>query len=201
MDISNPEFWEERYSTKNIPWDTKTTTPAIINSINHSKSKKIAILGCGYSKDSIFLAKKGHMVFPIDFATKAIEYLSNLKSKESLGNLFPLQEDIFNLSREYSNFFDIVIEYTCFCAIDTKRRPQYVELVSDILNKSGKFIALFFPTERKKEELDKGPPFYVNLDETLLMFKNNFNIVKIDKSPDSIKPRRGFEALVIMDKK
>ncbi len=201
MDINNPDFWEERYSAKNTPWDTKTTTPALINSIDHSRSKKIAILGCGYSKDSLFLAKKGHMVYSIDFAAKPIEYLDNIKSKESLGNLFPIQEDIFNLNKEYSNFFDIVIEYTCFCAIDPQRRFRYVELVSDILNKSRKFIALFFPTERREEGSDKEPPFYVNLDETLLMFKNNFNIIKIDKNPDSIKPRRGFETLVIMRKK
>ena len=29
----------------------------------------------------------------------------------------------------------------------------------------------------------------------------NTNIVKINKNPDSIKPRKGFETLVIMDKK
>ena len=201
MDINNPEFWEERYSAKNTPWDTKTTTPALINSINDSKSKKIAILGCGYSKDSLFLAKKGHMVYPIDFATRPIEYLNRIKSEESIDNLFPIHEDLFNLNREYFSFFDIVIEYTCFCAIDPQRRPQYADLVSSILDESGKFIALFFPTERKGEELDKGPPFYVNLDETLLIFKNKFNIVEIDNNPDSIKPRKGFETLVIMDKK
>ena len=201
MDISNPEFWQERYSTNNTPWDTKTTTPALINSINHLKSKKIAILGCGYSKDSSFLAKRGHKVYPIDFASKPIEYLNDLKNKEGLDNLFPVQEDIFDLSREYSGFFDIVIEYTCFCAIDTKIRPQYVELVKDILNKNGQFIALFFPTERREDDIDKGPPFYVNLEETLSMFENNFNFIKIDKNPDSINPRKGFETLVVMDKK
>ena len=201
MDINNPEFWQERDSTNNTPWDTKTTTPALINSINHSKSKKIAILGCGYSKDSSFLAKKGHKVYPIDFASKPIEYLNDLKNKEGLDNLFPVQEDIFKLSRKYSNFFDIVIEYTCFCAIDIKRRPQYAELVNNILNQNGKFIALFFPIERREEGIDKGPPFYVDLDETLSMFENNFNFIKIDKNPDSIKPRKGFETLVVMDKK
>ena len=108
IDINNPEFWQERYSTNNTPWDTKTTTPALTNSINHSKSKKIAILGCGYSKDSLFLAKRGHKVYSIDFASKPIEYLNHLKNKNDLDNLFPVQEDIFKLNREYYNFFDIV---------------------------------------------------------------------------------------------
>ena len=201
MDLNNPEFWQERYSTNNTPWDTKTTTPALINSVNHLKSKKIAILGCGYSKDSLFLAKKGHKVYPIDFASKPIEYLNDLKNKEALDNLFPVQEDIFKLSRKYSNFFDIIIEYTCFCAIDTKKRPQYAELINNILNQDGKFIALFFPTKRRKEDVDNTPPFYVNLEETLSMFENKFDIIKIDKNVNSIRPRKGFEALVSMSKK
>ena len=201
MDISNPEFWEERYSTKNTPWNTKTTTPALINSINHSKSKKIAILGCGYSKDSLFLTKKGHMVYPVDFATRPIEYLNRIKSDESIDNLFPIHEDLFNLNREYFSFFDIVIEYTCFCAIDPQRRSQYAELVSNLLNKRGRLVALFFPTKRREKDLGGGPPFHVKLDETLLIFKNKFNIVEIDNNPDSIKPRKGFETLVIMDRK
>ena len=138
MDVSNSRFWEERYSADNTPWDTKTTTPALINSINHSKGKKIAILGCGYSKDSFFLARQGHSVYPIDFAVNPIEYLRSIKDKEGLHNLFPIQEDIFKLSNKYSNFFDIVVEYTCFCAIDPQRRSRYVELVNNVLNKLAK---------------------------------------------------------------
>ena len=201
MDISSPKFWQKKYSAENIPWDTKTTTPALINSVDSSNSKKIAILGCGYSKDSAFLAKKGHSVYPIDFAMKPIEYLNNIKIREGLSTLFPIREDIFNLNKRYSIFFDILIEYTCFCAISPQRRREYVELASSILKKDGKVIALFFPIERQDEDIDKGPPFYVDLDDTLSMFENKFNIIKIDKNPDSIKPRRGFEALVIMDKK
>ena len=88
-----------------------------------------------------------------------------------------------------------------FCQwITPKLELIYIE-ENNILNKNGRFIALFFPIERKDEDLEKGPPFYVNLDETLLMFKNNFNIIKIDNNPDSIKPRKGFEALVVMSKK
>tara|TARA_Y100001970_G_scaffold290375_1_gene423908 strand:+ start:2375 stop:2977 length:603 start_codon:yes stop_codon:yes gene_type:complete len=200
MNINNPEFWQERYCSNNIPWDTQTTTPALIDSINHSEIKKIAILGCGYSKDSIFLANKNHLVYPIDFAEKPIQHLNDLKIKDNLDNLFPIQQDIFNIGNEYDNFFDIVIEYTCFCAIDPQRRIEYASLVNRILDRKGQFIALFFPT-RIRENIDEGPPFYVNLEETLSIFENNFNIVEIDKNPNSIKPRKGFEVLVIMDKR
>ena len=201
MNISDPEFWEEKYLLNETPWDTKTITPAIINAIDSSDNYKIGILGCGYSKDSILLAKKGHSVYAIDFALKPIKYLNEIKKKEKIDTLFPVKMDIFNLDKKYLVFFDIIIEYTCFCAIDPNRREEYVESVSKILNKKGKLVALFFPTERKEADLKKGPPFCVDLEETLLMFKNNFNIIKIDNNPESIKPRKGFESLVMMDKK
>ena len=200
MDINCPEFWQNRYSTNNIPWDTKTTTPALINSIKYL-GERTAILGCGYSKDSIFLANEGYAIYPIDFASSPIEYLNDIKYKENLDRLFPVQRDIFNLKGEYSDFFDSVIEYTCFCAIDPSKRLEYVQSVSSILKKGGNFVALFFPTKKRKKEIDGGPPFYVNLKQTLSMFENNFNIIKINDNPESIKPRRGFETLVVMNKK
>ena len=75
-----------------------------------------------------------------------------------------------------------------------------LKLVSKILNKNGQFIALFFPVNKREGQSD-GPPFYVNLEETLSMFGDSFVIKKIDKNIKSIKPRRGFETLVIMTKK
>jgi len=201
MKNSFPEFWQERYIKGNIPWDTKNTTSELVNSIDHTFSKKIAILGCGYSRDSVFLSSKGHKVYAIDFAKKPIDYLNSIIIKSGLKTLFPIQEDIFNLKSQYSEFFDIVIEYTCFCAIDPQKRPLYAQVVKDILNKNGQFIALFFPIKKNIENLNDGPPFYVNLEETLSLFENNFNFVKIDDNPNSIKPRKGFEALTIMEKK
>lgn len=200
MNVDNPDFWQERYIDDNIPWDTKTTTPALINSIEHSTSKKIAILGCGYSKDSIFLANKNHKVYSVDFASQPIEYLTTIKNKYNIDTLNPIKGDIFDLPNLYPKFFDIVLEYTCFCAIMPSKRLEYVKLVSKILNKNGKFISLFFPI-KKRESYQAGPPFYVNLEETLSMFKNKFDIIKIDKNVESIKPRKGLESLVVMVKK
>ena len=200
MNVDTPDFWQERYIDDNIPWDTKTTTPALIDSIDHSTRKKIAILGCGYSRDSIFLSSKKHNVYSVDFASKPIEYLSKIKNQYNIDTLNPINADIFNLPNMYPDFFDIVLEYTCFCAIMPSRRLEYVKLVSKILNKNGQFIALFFPINKREGQSD-GPPFYVNLKETLSMFGDRFVIKKIDKNIKSIKPRRGFETLVIMTKK
>ena len=85
------------------------------------------------------------------------------------------QLDLYTPGQIFDHFLDLANQLGC----DKVATGHYAKIVNNILNKNGKFVALFFPTERKEEELEKGPPFYVDLDETLLMFKNNFNIIKI----------------------
>ena len=60
------------------------------------------------------------------------------KTLQNLGEFF---RNINFHNPEYSNFFDIVIEYTCFCAIAPQRRSEYIKSVNNILNKNGQFIA------------------------------------------------------------
>ena len=201
MDINHSDYWNNKYKNQDTPWHTGSVNFPIINSIKNINKYKICILGCGIAKDSILLSKMGHSVYAVDFALEPIEYLNNIKNKQDLDSLYPVNEDIFNLDESYLDFFDIVIEYTCFCAIDINRRSEYIQVVSKILKQNGEFLGLFFPIKRKDEELGKGPPFYVNLEETISMFENKFNIIKIDKNVESIKPRKGFETLVSMSKK
>jgi len=199
MKISEPDFWQDKYELDDTPWDTGTTTPEIIKSINHSINKKICILGCGYSKDAIYLSEKGHKVFAVDFASSPIDYLYKLKKENHINNLFPVKENIFNLSLKYSNFFDIVIEYTCFCAIPKNKRKNYIDVVSSILYKKAVCLALFFPTKKPTKE-SSGPPFHVNIDTVLPMFEEKFKIINFNPNPDSIKPRIGNEVFVEMQK-
>ena len=199
MKISEPEFWQDKYESDETPWDTGSTTPEIIKSTNHLRNKKICIIGCGYSKDAIYLSKNRNKVFAVDFASSPIEYLSEIKKQNNIEDLFPIKEDIFNLSSKYNKFFDIVIEYTCFCAISKNKRKDYVDVVSKILNKKAMFLALFFPT-KKRDKDSSGPPFYVNIDKVLPMFKEKFKIINLNFNPDSIKPRIGNEVFIKMQK-
>lgn len=200
MKTSEPKFWQNKYDLDEIPWNTGTTTPEIINAVNHNKNKKICILGCGYSKDSIYLSQKGHKVYAVDFASSPFEYLLKVKNEKKIENLYPINENIFNLSSNYDSFFDIVIEYTCFCAIPINMRKDYVNLVKSILKRKATFLALFFPTKTKKPE-SSDPPFYVDIDEVLPIFAKKFKIISLNSEPNSIKPRLGYETFVKMQKK
>ena len=78
-----------------------------------------------------------------------------------------LHLDIFKLPQYFNNYFDIVIEYTCFCAIDPKTRVNYIKMVKDILKPRGKFIGLLFPLDLNTNA--DGPPFHIDLNKTLLL--------------------------------
>jgi len=106
--------------------------------------------------------------------------------------------DIFDLDKLFTNTFDIVLEYTCFCAIDPDRRDDYIRLVNHILNPSGEFVGLLFPTD---ENLDSdGPPFGVDIDTTLNLFSNYFTVIKKEIPSNSIERRKGREIFVILKK-
>ena len=101
------------------------------------------------------------------------------------------------MADSYSGYFDAVIEYTCFCAIEPSRRPEYAELVNNILKPKGLFIAILFPTDKTEEG---GPPFNVDILETIKLFGTHFDLLKCEKSLLSVKPWKGREKFVVMRK-
>ena len=54
------------------------------------------------------------------------------KAKKQQININIIKQDIFKLDSTLFNSFDYVIEYTCFCAIDRKRRLDYIKIMNNI---------------------------------------------------------------------
>ena len=60
-----------------------------------------------------------------------------LRLRITLGFDFPdapveiLQHDIFTLPAQLDGSFDYMLEYTCYCAIDPKRRAEFADLATD----------------------------------------------------------------------
>jgi hypothetical protein len=73
------------------------------------------------------------------------------------------QADLFNLPAELDHAFDLVLEYTCFYAINAGRRGEYAGVVARLISPGGTYVALQFPLDQHKG----GPPFSVSIDEAL----------------------------------
>ena len=198
IDSSTSEYWEKAYQSADMTWDLGEPTPVFNQWINSERNTlSICVLGAGNGWDALNFAKKGHHVTAVDFADSAIKNMRKMAEILSV-ELNLLHSDIFNIGKSYHDAFDIVLEYTCFCAIDPDRRIDYINLVDRILKPKGRLVALFFPLD--KELNDEGPPFGVDLNKTLNLFSKNFTLNKKEIPNLSIERRIGREMFVILNK-
>jgi methyl halide transferase len=139
----------------------------------------------------VLFSAAGFDVIGFDFAPSAIERARTAAKARELNAQF-LQRNIFELEAEFLQSFDYVLEHTCFCAIETTLRSQYVQVVKNLLRPSGQLIALFYTHSRLE-----GPPFSVEPQAILDGFSPYFDVILFKAAKDSIARRKGEEHLAI----
>ena len=194
-DVSYPDFWNNCYNTQDTGWDLSAPTPIFVDWCNNidKKNQSICVPGSGNGYDPFYFASKGHSVTAIDFADMPISHLKE-ESKKNGFNLKAIKQDIFNLDSELNNTFDYIVEYTCYCAINPKMRRMYIDVMYDLLKEGGEFVGILLPLNKKESE--GGPPFGVELNETIDMLSEKFNLIESIQHHLSIEPRKGNEQFV-----
>jgi SAM-dependent methyltransferase len=198
-DVNSPRKWEADYERKTDGWDLGRPTP-ILKRLTLRASRQLIpgrmiVLGAGRGHDAREFARNGFQVTAVDFAPHAVREMQRLADPEAPVEI--LQHDIFSLSEDLDNSFDYVLEYTCFCAIDPKRRREYADVVTRLLKPNGIYVDLAFPLDGRKG----GPPFAVSAAEILDLFqKRGFKLLSREVPSDSISRRRGAEELFIFQK-
>jgi 2-polyprenyl-3-methyl-5-hydroxy-6-metoxy-1,4-benzoquinol methylase len=197
--VDKQSFWEEKYNKGEINWDLKSPNPVfadLLEKMNFISSGKILIAGCGKGYDAVLAAEKGFEVIAVDFSETAINFAKKFAEKKGVKINF-LCEDIFKLSDDYLESFDVVYEYTTYCAINPSRREEFAEKISSLIKPEGKLISVLFPVEKR----EGGPPFGLDLMEFYKNFSKYLNLEFSTKIINSIPPRRGREILQIYFKK
>lgn len=193
VSVANSEYWEQRYLEGTPRWDLGQAAPPLVNLLNSPSESappgSVAVLGCGRGYDALLFAAHGFDVMGFDFAASAIADATTLAQAAGSSPQF-LQRDIFELPGEFPNFFDYVVEHTCFCAIDPDKRPAYVQVVREILKPQGEIIGLFFTHTRPG-----GPPFGATPAELGQYFEADFEILSLVPVTDSVPERQGEEHL------
>ena len=193
-DVSSSKFWDNCYINHNTGWDLGSVTPVFKDWCDNLQKKySIFVPGAGNGYDPLYFASKGHSVTAVDFSKEAINAMT-AKAKKQQININIIKQDIFKLDSTLFNSFDYVIEYTCFCAIDRKRRLDYIKIMNNILKKDGELIGLFLPILKDKK--DGGPPYSINVDKVITKFSNYFDVLKSKKHKLSIDARMGNEQYI-----
>ncbi|MFO7674096.1 MAG: SAM-dependent methyltransferase [Lutibacter sp.] len=187
-------YWENKYNIEATGWDIGYASAPLTDYFKQlsNKNLKILIPGGGNCYEAEYLFEQGfENIFVIDIAEQP---LKNLKAR------FPnfpdhqlIHDNFFNHEEKY----DLIVEQTFFCALDPFLRQKYADKIADLLNEKGKLTGLLFDFELTED----GPPFGGSIDKYFTLFSQKFNINKLERCYNSIKPRDGRELFFIFEKK
>lgn len=187
------EYWDIQYKTNATGWDLGQISPAIKDYTEtlENKNTRILIPGCGNSYEAEHLLNKGFTTITvIDIAPTLIEKLQN--KFQNNPNIKIILGDFF----EHQGQYDLILEQTFFCALDSKMREKYVSKMHQLLDNEGKLVGLLF-----NKTFESGPPFGGSHKEYQQLFNNHFEFLQMDLCQNSIKPRANSELFIEFQKK
>jgi SAM-dependent methyltransferase len=190
--VSEASFWVELYRRDMDGWELGRVAPPLQRWLaqNPPRGRRVLVVGAGRGNEARFLAQLGAQVTALDFADDAVIALRAVATEVALD---VRQQDLFTLKDPE---FDLIVEHTCFCAIDPGRRDEYVAAVSAALRPGGELVGLFWEHGRPG-----GPPFSTSRAELQQRFSARFEWVLDEVPPDSVAARQGQELLVQMKKR
>jgi len=191
----NQNYWENRYQTKDMPWEKGEASPGLVDFLathpNLTRGK-VCIPGCGTGHDVREWAKAGFDAYGFDLAPSAIQLstertkAAGLKATFQLGN-FLQDEPPFQ--------FDWLFEHTLFCAIDLADRDSYVRALLRWLKPGGQYLAVNYLIPDTA-----GPPFGTTRDEVWQRFSPHFDLAE-EWVPRSYPNRTGLELMLSWKRK
>ena len=173
-----------------MPWEKGEPSPGLVDFLAaHPELPRGSVLvpGCGTGHDARVWARAGFSTTGLDLAPSAIRLsqertrAAGLTAEFRLGNF--LEDEPFAQ-------FDWIFEHTLFCAIDPKRRDDYVRAILRWLKPTGQFLAVHYMIRDTE-----GPPYGCTQAELMERFSPHFEF-KQGWVPRSYQNRTGFELML-----
>lgn len=185
-------FWDALFAADAGGWELGRAAPPLVRwfSEHVPKDMRALVPGCGRGHEARLLAGLGATVTAIDLAPTAIAH-ARAMTPPGLALTFAVA-DLFSYIGQ-PPAFDLVVEHTCFCAIDPARRDDYVAAVADALHPGGALVGLFYAHGRPG-----GPPFTTDRAEVERRFASRFAICELEVAPDSTLIRHRQELFAVM---
>ncbi|XP_021889222.1 probable thiol methyltransferase 2 [Carica papaya] len=185
--------WEKRWELGITPWDLGQPTPIVLHLQQHGSlpNGRALIPGCGTGYDVVAMASLERYVVGLDISENAIKKAKEMSFSSPNANCFAfLKEDFFTWCP--SELFDLIFDYTFFCAIEPSMRSAWAKRMHELLKLDGELITMIFPiTDRVG-----GPPYSVSVaayEEVLCPI--GFRPVSIVDNNLATASRQGIEKL------
>ncbi len=194
-DARSADFWNQIYQSQVPAWELEKPHDAFVAILPQLKLSRcrILVLGAGSGNDAAFFAKQGHKVTAVDFSEEAV---ARGRSKYgSLENLSFVQSDIFTLPPSMNAQFDVVVEHTCYCAVDPTRRNNLVKVWRQVLTDNGFLLGVFFSYDK-----NSGPPYGSSEWEIRARLQKTFRNLYWHRWQKSSPERLGKEFIIYAQK-
>jgi len=190
--------WQRRYEADDTPWDKGEPSPVLVDFLRERRiAGRVLVPGCGRGHDARALAAQADAtVVGLDISPAAIAQAKSF-APGTVADLSFLAGDFFALPPEHIGSFDWVVEHTCFCAIDPRRRADYAAAAASALRVGGKLFAIFYLDPRS----ETAPPFPVSREELSELFDPHFSLLEEWVPRTSFPGREQRELVRILQKR
>lgn len=187
--------WDERWATRDTPWDLGAAAPPLARAVRSglvAPPARTLVPGCGAGHDARVFAAAGFDVTGLDISPLAVERARALAAGERSTARFEVA-DVLALPESLRGA-DLVVEHTCFCAIDPRDRDRWVDAVADALRPGGRLLGLFWLIRT-----ESGPPFGATEEEVRARLGRRFRVLHAERPADSAASRP-HEFLVLAER-
>ncbi|KMT15573.1 hypothetical protein BVRB_3g059230 [Beta vulgaris subsp. vulgaris] len=186
--------WQKCWEEEMTPWDLGFTTPIIQHLVQTDafpKGNRVLVPGCGSGYDVIAMASSDRYVVGLELSEVAISKARELAaSSTNVNNMTFILDDFFTWKSDA--LFDIIFDYTFFCALEPNMRLAWASRMAELLNPDGELLTLIFPIS----DHVGGPPYKVSVsdyEEVLAPF--GFKAASVTENELAVQPRKGYEKL------
>lgn len=142
-DTNTKMYWTQRYIEQKTGWNIGYPSTPLKNYFDQLEDKTLRILipGAGNAYEAEYLFNKGFSnIFVMDISDLPLQDFK----KRNPG--FPEAQVILGDFFTHQNTYDLIIEQTFFCSFPPleKTRKAYAKQMSQLLNKNGKLVGLWF---------------------------------------------------------
>ena len=198
MNLSEENYWTQRYEEARTGWDVGSATPPITSYLNQLIDKNIHILipGAGNAYEAAYAWKNGFKnVTVLDISSIPLQQFAEKYPdfpKEQL-----VQEDFF----AHQGTYDLILEQTFFCSFPPTKanRTKYATKIHELLCPKGTLAGVWFDFPLLEGNMDKRP--FGGTKEEYLSYLSPLLFCKVfERCTNSIPPRQGNELFGIFKK-
>ena len=168
--------WEDAWQQGRTGWDAGRPAPALEELLGRAEEVGLGmrgralVPGCGAGHDVLALARAGWQVVGLDVAPTAAARFEALRAADPLVEQHQAEVvvgDFFDEEVLGDEAFDLIWDYTFFCALEPGRRGAWARRCRELLGAGGQLVTLIFPvplgTDPRSVPVPReGPPYPVS---------------------------------------